>query len=159
MPPLLKDAIFRVLIFCMYGLLMAWMFTLIEERSESVQNRTAKAITILGNEAQEKYNMTDNDFNTFVKKAAGAVKRENELEWTFLNSCGFVFAALITVDKLFTVLYLDFVDYCLFWCYDYILHEHKYLIIKRLIFCEYICTFTAFRIKLGRLRSLVTLPF
>ena len=45
--------------------------------------------------------MTDNDFNTFVKKAAEAMKGEDELEWTFLNSCAFVFAALTTVGKLF----------------------------------------------------------
>ena len=40
-------------------------------------------------------------FNTFVKKAAEAMKGEDELEWTFLNSCAFVFAALTTVGKLF----------------------------------------------------------
>ena len=55
----------------------------------------------LKNEAQEKYNMTDNDFNTFVKKAAEAMKGGDQLEWTFLNSCAFVFAALTTVGKLF----------------------------------------------------------
>ena len=45
--------------------------------------------------------MTDNDFNTFVTKAAEAMKGEDELEWTFLNSRAFVFAALTTVGKLF----------------------------------------------------------
>ena len=101
MHPLLKKAVFRVLIFYVYGLFFAWMFTLIEERNESVQSRIAKAIKRIKNEAQEKYNMTDNDFNTFVKKAAEAMKGEDELEWTFLNSCAFVFAALTTVGKLF----------------------------------------------------------
>ena len=42
------------------------MFTLIEERNESVQSRIAKAIKRIKNEAQEKYNMTDNDFNTVL---------------------------------------------------------------------------------------------
>ena len=62
---------------------------MIEERNESVQSRIAKAIKRTKNEAQEKYNMTDNDFNTFVKKAAEAMKGEDELKWTFLNSCAF----------------------------------------------------------------------
>ena len=101
MHPLLKKAVFRVLIFYVYGLFIAWMFTLIEERNESAQNRIAKAIKRLKNEAQEKYNMTDNDFNTFVTKAAEAMKGEDELQWTFLNSRAFVFAALTTVGKLF----------------------------------------------------------
>ena len=74
---------------------------MIEERNESVQSRIAKAIKRIKNEAQEKYNMTDNDFNTFVKKAAEAMKGGDQLEWTFLNSCAFVFAALTTVGKLF----------------------------------------------------------
>ena len=74
---------------------------MIEERNESVQSRIAKAIKRIKNEAQEKYNMTDNDFNTFVTKAGEAMKGEDELEWTFLNSCAFVFAALTTVGKLF----------------------------------------------------------
>lgn len=43
--------------------------------------------------------MTDDDFNSFVKRAAEAMKGEIELDWTFLNSCGFVFAALTTVGK------------------------------------------------------------
>ena len=66
MHPLLKKAVFRVLIFYVYGLFFAWMFTLIEERNESVQSRIAKAIKRIKNEAQEKYNMTDNDFNTVL---------------------------------------------------------------------------------------------
>ena len=74
---------------------------MIEERNESAQNRVAKAIKRIKNEAQKKYNTTDNDFNTFVKKAAEAMKGGDELEWTFLNSCAFVFAALTTVGKLF----------------------------------------------------------
>ena len=74
---------------------------MIEQKKESARNRIEKAIKRLKNEAQEKYNMTDNDFNTFVKKAAEAMKGEDELEWTFLNSCAFVFAALTTVGKLF----------------------------------------------------------
>ena len=66
MHPLLKKAVFRVLIFYVYGLFFGWMFTLIEERNESVQSRIAKAIKRIKNEAQEKYNMTDNDFNTVL---------------------------------------------------------------------------------------------
>ena len=53
---------------------------MIEERNESVQSRIAKAIKRTKTEAQEKYNMTDNDFNTFVTKAAEAMKGEDELE-------------------------------------------------------------------------------
>ena len=56
------------------------MFTLIEQKKESARNIIEKAIKRLKNEAQEKYNMTDNDFNTFVKKAAEAMKGEDELE-------------------------------------------------------------------------------
>ena len=66
MHPLLKKAVFRVLIFYVYGLFFGWMFTLIEERNESVQSRIAKAIKRIKNKAQEKYNMTDNDFNTVL---------------------------------------------------------------------------------------------
>ena len=53
----------------------------------------------LKNEIEMKCNMTDSDFERLVNKAAEAMVAREELDWTFLNSCGFVFAALTTVGK------------------------------------------------------------
>lgn len=53
----------------------------------------------LEKELQLRYNMTDKDFNNFVKITENAVKEGDELDWTFLNSAGFVFAALTTIGK------------------------------------------------------------
>ena len=97
--PLVKRAIVRVLIFFVYGLFIAWIFTFIEKRDEKVQEKIEKELKELRLEADLKYNMTDDDFNSFVKGAAEAMKGEIELDWTFLNSCVFVFAALTTVGK------------------------------------------------------------
>ena len=51
----------------------------------------------LKQEIDLKYNMTDNDFEIFVRRAAAAVTEGNELDWTFQNSCGFVITALTTI--------------------------------------------------------------
>jgi len=46
-----------------------------------------------------KYNMTDNDFETFARRAATAVLTGDQLDWMVLNSGEFVFAALTTIGK------------------------------------------------------------
>ncbi|XP_078375762.1 potassium channel subfamily K member 3-like [Oculina patagonica] len=48
-------------------------------------------------EMDQKYNMTDNDFENFVTRASAAAEEGEELDWSFVNSCGFVFAAFTTI--------------------------------------------------------------
>lgn len=58
-----------------------------------------KMLTELRTEINMKYNMTEDDFERFVRKTTAAVSEGDELDWTFLNSGEFVFAALTTVGK------------------------------------------------------------
>ncbi|KAL9966744.1 hypothetical protein ACROYT_G024862 [Oculina patagonica] len=51
----------------------------------------------LKTEVNLKYNMTDNYFESFARRAAAAVSEGEELDWTYLNSLGFVFAAVTTI--------------------------------------------------------------
>ena len=99
MHPLLRKALLRVVFFHAYGLFAAWMFTLIEKRDEASQDRMKRTLLKLKEETYTKYNMTDNDFENLVTRAAAAVMDGDELDWTFINSCGFVFAALTTIGK------------------------------------------------------------
>ena len=85
--------------FFAYGLFVAWIFTFIEKRDESSYERREKILETLEKELQLRYNMTDKDFNNFGKITENAVKEGDELDWTFLNSAGFVFAALTTIGK------------------------------------------------------------
>ena len=101
MHPLLGKALLRVGVFYAYGLFVAWIFTLIEKRDESAHDRMNQKLRELRTDIDIKYNMTDNDFDIFVKKAAEALATEAELNWTFLNSCGFAFAAITTIGKVF----------------------------------------------------------
>lgn len=96
---LAKKTLLRVITFFAYGLFVAWIFTFIEKRDESSYERREKILETLEKELQLRYNMTDKDFNDFVKKTENAVKEGDELDWTFLNSAGFVFAALTTIGK------------------------------------------------------------
>ena len=104
MHPLLQKALLRVVLHFAYGLLFSWIFTLIEKRDESALERMDRTLSELKKEIDLNYNMTDNDFESFVRRSAAAVKDGDELDWTFLNSCGFVFAALTTIGKIYTVL-------------------------------------------------------
>jgi len=99
MSPLLGKALLRVVLFYAYGLFVAWIFTFIEKKDESAHNRMERMLSELKNEAHIKYNMTDNEFSSFVRRATAALAAGNEKDWNFLNSCGFVFSAITTIGK------------------------------------------------------------
>ena len=99
MNPLLGKALLRVVFFYAYGLLVAWIFTFIEKKDELAHNRMERMLSEMKKEVHMKYNMTDNEFNSFVRTVTAAVAAGNEKDWTFLNSCGFVFSAITTIGK------------------------------------------------------------
>ena len=99
MNPLLGKACLRLGVFCAYCLLGSWIFTIIERKVESAHERKQKMLKDLRMEITFKYNMTESDFDSFTMKAAAAVSAGDKLDWTFLSSGGFVFAALTTVGK------------------------------------------------------------
>lgn len=99
MNPLLGKALLRVVLFYAYGLFVAWIFTFIEKKDELAQNRMERMLSELKNEVHINYNMTDNEFNSFVRRITAAVAAGNEKDWNFLNSCGFVFSAITTIGK------------------------------------------------------------
>ena len=70
MHPLLGKTLFRMLMFHAYGLFLAWIFTFIEKRDESSFDRMERTLKELKIEINTKYNMTDDDFERFVKMAA-----------------------------------------------------------------------------------------
>ena len=71
----------------------------IEKREESPHDRKVRMLRELKTEVITNYNMTDDDFNRLVNKAAMAMKEGAELDWNFWNSCRYVFAALTTIGK------------------------------------------------------------
>lgn len=71
----------------------------IEKREESPHDRKARMLQELKNEVVTNYNMTDDDFDRLVYKAAMAMKEGTELDWNFWNSCRYVFAAFTTIGK------------------------------------------------------------
>ena len=99
MRPLLCKAIVRILILYLYGLFIAWIFTTIKKLDETAHQRMERMLTNLRNEVGLKYNVTDNEFNSFVKIAAEAMKAKEELECNFFNICNSVVATLTTIAK------------------------------------------------------------
>ena len=96
---LLCKAIMQILILYLYGLFIAWIFTMIEKLDKTTHQRMERMLKDLRNEVEFKYNMTDNEFNSFVKIGAEAMKAKEELDWNFFNSCNFVVATLTTIGK------------------------------------------------------------
>ena len=89
----------RILILYLYGLFIAWIFAIIEKLDETAHQRMKRMLKDLRNEVEFKYNMTDDEFNSFVKTAAEEMKAKEELDWNFFNSCNFVVATLTTIGK------------------------------------------------------------
>lgn len=99
MHPLLRKTLLRIALYIAYVMLFAWIFTFIEKRDDSPHNIMERMLSGLRMDMNLKYNITDYEFESFVRRAATAVETGNELDWTFLNSMGFLFAALTTVGK------------------------------------------------------------
>lgn len=99
MHPLIGKTFLRFVLLHIYGLTVAWIFTLVEKRDEPAQVRMDRILGELRNEINLKYNMTDDDFGNFVKITAEAVTAGNELDWTFVNSWEFVSVAFTTIGK------------------------------------------------------------
>ena len=100
MNPLLGKAFLRLGVFFAYLVFVSWIFTIIERTDESAHERKERMLKDLRTEISFKYNMTDNDYDSFIVKAAAAWSAGDKLDWTFQNSGGFVFAALTTVGKM-----------------------------------------------------------
>ena len=99
MNPLLGKALLRVVLFYAYGLFVAWIFTFIEEKEELAHNKMERMLSELKKEVHMRYNMTDKEFNSFVRRASAAMAAGNQKDWNFVNSCGFVFSAITTIGK------------------------------------------------------------
>ena len=96
---LLCKAIMQILILYLYALFIAWIFTMIEKLDETAHQRMERMLKDLRNEVEFQYNMTDDEFNSFVKIAAEAMKAKEELDCNFFNSCNFVLATRTTIGK------------------------------------------------------------
>lgn len=101
MHPLLRKALIRLGIFHVYGLMVAWIFTLIEKQEEPAYKRMERMLKELRTELNHTcvHNMTDDCFDNFVTRAAAAVKEGDELDWTFPNSLAFAFASFTTIGN------------------------------------------------------------
>ena len=99
MRPLLCKAIERILILYLYGLFIAWIFTTIKKLDKTAHQRMERMLTNLRNEVDLKYNVTDNEFISFVKIAAEAMEAKEELDCNFFNICNSVVATLTTIAK------------------------------------------------------------
>ena len=101
MHPLLRKALVRLGLFKVYGLIVAWIFTLIEKQDEPAYKRMERMLKELRSELNLTciHNMTEDCFESFVRRAAAAVKEGDKLNWTFLNSLAFMFAAFTTIGK------------------------------------------------------------
>ena len=99
MHPLLRKSLLRFGLLHAYALLVAWIFTLIERRDEPSYKRMQKSLKELRIDMDLKYNITDEDFDSFVKRAVAAVTEGDKLDWTLLNSLTFALAAFTTIGK------------------------------------------------------------
>ena len=103
MHPLLGKALVRFIIFQVYCLSLAWIFTLIEKQDEPAHKRMEKMLNELKTEIDLKYNMTDEHFESFVRTATAAVLEGEVPDWTYLNSLGFLFAAVTTIGNVYNL--------------------------------------------------------
>ena len=101
MHPLLRKVLIRLGLFKVYGLMVAWIFALIEKQDEPAYKRMERMLKELRTELNHTcvHNMTDGYFDNFVRRAAAAVKEGDELDWTLPNSLAFTFASFTTIGK------------------------------------------------------------
>ena len=52
-----------------------------------------------------KFNITDNEFDSFVRRATVAMTTGDEKDWNFWNSLDFVFTAITTIGKVTEIIH------------------------------------------------------
>ena len=83
----------------------AWIFTIIEQRSELANNGMERMLKDLRADIEIKFNITDNEFDSFVRRAAVAMTTGNEKDWNFWNRLDFVFTAITTIGKVTEIIH------------------------------------------------------
>ncbi|XP_031553677.1 potassium channel subfamily K member 15-like [Actinia tenebrosa] len=98
MNPIYKKCLTRIGWFVAYGMLAGWLLTLVEKRDEPYAVTANRLLNELKKEMKNKYNITNSsDFDRFVEKANEASQLMRKFDWTFINGCGFAFAAITTI--------------------------------------------------------------
>ena len=105
MHPLLRKTLLRFAVFYACASFIAWIFTIIEQRSELAHNGMERMLKDLREDIEIKFNITDNEFDSFVRRAAVAMTTGDEKDWNFWNSLDFVFTAFTTIGKVTEIIH------------------------------------------------------
>lgn len=85
--------------FYVYVILIVWIFIMIEKRDEFVFKRKEELLSKFRNDMNKKYNIIDDDFNSFVNCVVVVVIEGDELDWILFNSFIFVLIIFIIIGK------------------------------------------------------------
>ena len=105
MHPLLRKTLLRFAVFYAYASFIAWIFTIIEQGSELANNGMERMLKDLRADIEIKFNITDNEFNSFVRRAPVAMTTGDEKDWNFWNSLDFVFTAITAIGKVTEIIH------------------------------------------------------
>ena len=92
-----KTCIIRGVILLAYSLLGAFAFMKIERKEERNDVFAQRLLRGLRDDFGAKINLTEGQFQDFVKRSADVMAMKKKKDWTFLYSCEYVMTALTTI--------------------------------------------------------------
>lgn len=93
-----KTLMKRTLLFLIYGLAGAGVFTFLEKRDESNKVTSTKMLQQLKKNFTMHRNMTDEEFEVLAVAAYRAIHVRKTRDWSYFRAVDFTYSALTTID-------------------------------------------------------------
>ena len=90
----------RTLLFLIYGLAGAGVFTFLEKRDESNKVTSTKMLQQLKKNFTMHRNMTDEEFEVLAVAAYRAIHVRKTRDWSYFRAVDFTYSALTTIGEL-----------------------------------------------------------
>ena len=99
MRQLMKTTLFRVIAFVLLASLGGFIFSEVERPSAERKSKTKKeGLESLQKEMENKYNMTQEDFDNFIESSSEALSLDGPV-WNYFDGLRYTFETLTTIGK------------------------------------------------------------
>ena len=94
-----KKLMKRILLFLVYGFAGAGVFTFLEKREETNNEKAKRLLQQLKNNFSMHQDITDEEFERFATALYEAIRVNKTLDWSYFRAVDFTYSALTTIGE------------------------------------------------------------